>query len=110
MSMRYLKEYITIEGAVESIDLSGCNKIQWQEVRKCCADIDPLFNSSYLASQHSMDKIISTNNYYSMVLRRFGKINNQMRVIWRDRVFNIIRYFEYNKSRRFIKIIVVEKY
>ncbi len=110
MSMRYLKEYITIESAVESVDLSGCKKIQWEEIRKCCADVVPLFNSSYLASQHSMDKIVSTNNYYSMLLRSSIKINNQMRVVWKGRVFNIIRYFEYNKSRRFIKIIVVEKY
>ena len=110
MSMRYLKEYITIENAIESIDLSGCNTIQWEEIRKCCADIEPLFNSSYLASQHSIDKIVSTNNYYSVVLRYSGTISNKMRVIWKGRIFNIIRYFEYNKSRRFIKIIVVEKY
>ena len=110
MNVVYLNEYIIIEEPQDITDSTGCHSIAWKMIRNCGADIRPLFNSSILVSQHIADKIVSTNNYYEIIIRCSKNIHTRMRIVWKGRFFSIIRCLEYNVRSHFIKLIVVKNY
>lgn len=109
MSIRYLNKNIKIQEFVEVQDASGDFRKSWNDVRKCWAHIDILFNKGYLGTEQSVDKIISTKNYFEITIRSCKKINNKMRILYKDRKFNILKILDHSNQRNFIKIIAVEE-
>lgn len=110
MSIGYLTQYITIQNYKDVVDSSGSAQREWQDIRKCWARINMIYDKDYLVNERFFDGIISTRNYYEVKVRAFSSDSLGGRILWDDKTLRIIKHFKPHLRGNFIIMIAIEEF
>ncbi|AIL64493.1 Bacteriophage head-tail adaptor [Rickettsiales bacterium Ac37b] len=101
-----LRSRITIQKSYEIIDDSGGTTANWVDVIKVFAYVLPL--EIPLSAEHIYTNQIITSNYYKFIMRYIPGITCKMRVVYKERFFNIQNVINELEENKILKIIAKE--
>lgn len=81
-----LSERIRIEKPVDSADGQGGTLRSWTALCSCFAEVVPLYSD---ANEREIAGQLTMRALYRIVIRARSDISADMRVIWRNKIFNI---------------------
>jgi len=93
---------------IEEPFLNENDEISWKKFRSYLAYVSVIYDArlegeTFFASQ------IMADNYYRFVIRYNKNINNQMRIIYKNHVFDIKKVINDKEENRFLMIIAKEQ-
>ena len=98
-----LRHRITIEEKNYTSDGLGGQVEAWQEVLSCWANIKPVrMTEAYLAQQ------VGAEISHRVTIRYCSEIKAGMRVIYGDRIFNIVGVIDEEERKRFLTLTCKE--
>jgi len=100
-----MKHRITI---LEDISTSEVDEKQWSVKHSTFADIKPLFDSK-IGSLETFDfGHVVTEGYFMFKIRALHGITTQMRISFKERLFEIKRIVDVHEQGRMLQIIALE--
>ena len=81
----------------------------WRTRWLVSAEIKSLFNYRFIASEIAIAKKLVSSNFYEFTIRYRKELNQDMRIIYDNRTFNITKIIEDFVHKRFQKIIAEEQ-
>ena len=97
-----LRHRITIQKSLSSRDSFGADVPDWEDVATVWASVEPLSGREFFAAKQ-INAEISTK----ITLRYLTGVQSEMRIVFKDRVFNIITVI--NSEERNISLVLMCK-
>lgn len=103
-----LSELIIIQESSRIVNKLGGYKIEWQNISKSWAHVESLFNKRQLGHEIAIAKEVISANFYQFTVRFSNKLNGKMRLIWRQRKFEITKIIDTDSKKQFMQLITQE--
>lgn len=101
---RTLKHEITFMKNVSDNDIEE----QWKEVCKVFASIAPINENNFMTLEHLNFSHVITESLFLLRTRFIKNLHTKMRIIFKDRVFEIKRIVNLAEQDRILQIIALE--
>jgi SPP1 family predicted phage head-tail adaptor len=108
ISSKDLTQHIIIEEQGRKFDDSGGYKKQWVVKYKTWAKVESLFNKRQIGHELAIAKHIRSANYYEFTIRYKPDLDHKMRVIWNDKILNIVKVIDISVKKIFQTLIAEE--
>ncbi|WP_341764540.1 phage head closure protein [Candidatus Tisiphia endosymbiont of Beris chalybata] len=83
---------------------------RWQEKFAVYAEIKPICENRFIAIEHLSFGHVMTEGYYSFKIRFIKNITTNMRILFKERYFEIKRIINILEQDKFLNIIGLEIY
>jgi len=95
---------------LENIAGEGMEEDRWVEKFTAYAEIKPLCDSKFLALENISFGHIITEGYFLFRIRFIKNITTKMRILFKEREFEIKRTINVEEKSKFLNIIALEIY
>ncbi len=102
-----MNQLIAIEEIYEEVDEFGEVVVTWRDIGRYLAKIEILFDKRRVGHEIALDRRIVNINYFELTLR-YIELPHKIRILWNQKILNVLKVFDANSNRRFTKIIVEE--
>ena len=102
-----MNQLISIDEGCETIDECGEVVVIWKGIGKYLAKIEILFDKRRVGHEIALDRRIVNVNYFELTLR-YIDLPHKIRILWDQKLLNVLKVFDANSNRKFTKIIVEE--
>ncbi len=99
---------IIIEESKQIFDEAGSYSKIWVVKYHSWAQIESLFNRKLVGSEVALAKRVVSSNFYQFTVRYKYKLNQDMKIIYDNKVFVIVKIITDFYRKRFIRIIAEE--
>ena len=98
-----LRNRVTIERPVRAVNASGQSILSWEAIAIVWADIRSVSGKEFYAQ----DKpgAVATHNIF---IRWMDGLDETMRIVWGDRIFNVVHVGEDRTHERSMSLVVME--
>ena len=94
-----LREPILFQKQEEVPDKIGGFKTRWKYAFSSWAMVESLFNKQQFGNEVAFAKEVVSANFYQFTVRYRWNINSKMRVIWRERKFDITKIIDTDRRK-----------
>lgn len=103
-----LTNKITIEEYISGFDQFDGESRAWQT--KCCvyAHIQSLFNQRQIGSEVAVAKKVVSTNFFQFTIRYRTDLKSNMRILFHDQIYNIIKIISDPSSKKYSRIVAEE--
>jgi SPP1 family predicted phage head-tail adaptor len=109
MKLSYrLTSRIIIEESKQIFDEAGGYNKTWITKYHSWAHVESLFNRKLVGSEMALAKRVVSSNFYQFTIRYRDNLNQDMRIVFDDKVFTIVKIISDFYRKRFVKIIAEE--
>ncbi len=99
---------IIIEESKQIFDEAGGYNKVWQTKYRSWAHVESLFNRKLVGSEVALAKRVVSSNFYQFTIRYRPELNQDMRIIYDDKIFVIVKIISDFYRKRFVRIIAEE--
>jgi len=104
MRIGKLRHYISIQDRTETKNEFGEAEYNWNDFAKAYAEIKPVTAKEYFAAQGEVAQVT-----HRIVMRYKSGVKPKMRILFKDRVFDIKAVRDYFEKNRVLEIMAQEK-
>lgn len=95
---------------LENFANSEIEQDRWQEKFSAYAEIKPFSDDRFISIEHLNFGHVITEGYYIFKIRFIENINIKMRILFRNRYFEIKRIVNVSEKNKFLNVIGLEIY
>ena len=103
-----LSEPIMLQNFEEKSNKIGGFKKIWKDYCSYWAAVESLFNKRQLGNEIAFAKELVSSNFYQFTIWFDKKINTQMRVLWDERKFEIVKVIDCDRRKRYMNLLTQE--
>lgn len=95
---------------LENFAASSIDKDRWEEKLTVYAEIKPLCDNKFIALENISFGHVITEGFFLFKVRFIKNITTKMRILFKERQFEIKRIINVNEKSKFLNIIALEIY
>ncbi|WP_375327107.1 head-tail adaptor protein [Candidatus Tisiphia endosymbiont of Nemotelus uliginosus] len=95
---------------LENFSINELDQDRWQEKFAAYAEIKPICDNRFIAMEHLSFGHVMTEGYYIFKIRFIKNINTNMRILFKERYFEIKRIINVVEQNKFLNVIGLEIY
>ncbi|MFY9589575.1 phage head closure protein [Rickettsia endosymbiont of Halotydeus destructor] len=95
---------------LENFAANVIDKDRWEEKLTVYAEIKPLCDNKFIALENISFRHVITEGFFLFKIRFVKNITTKMRILFKERQFEIKRIININEKSKFLNIIALEIY
>lgn len=103
-----LTNKIAIEESISGFDQFDGESRIWQVKCRVYAQIQSLFNQRQIGSEVAVAKKVVSSNFYQFTIRYRIDLKSDMRILFHDQIYNIIKIISDPSSKKYSRIVAEE--